>query len=357
MKRIILLLSFLFVSLIGYTQNQDCVTASQICSNANVAAVNKGKGSVTDLNATNDGCLLTNENQSSWFKLKVFAGGTLTFTINPNANADDYDFAVWGPVAACPPSGAPTRCSYACHGNVIRCGLGSAGANTGLRTTSVDVSEGTSGDGFVKELTVTAGQTYLLLVDNFTSSNNGFTLNFGGTATLGCAVLPVDIISFAGKKIENYIRVQWYTAVEDNLDKFVLERYSDSGWIPTTEIKPKGNNSFYSYQDDSATKGTNIYRLKSIDMDGSYKYYNRILTVDYDQKGQLYVTQDTQGRYIEMDTRDYPSDPINISIYDMLGKEVYKATLQEDKKVDISGLSPGTYTLVASEQSFLITKR
>ena len=39
--------------------------------------------------------------------------------------------------------------------------------------------------GNMNVLNVTAGQCYALLIDNFTSSNNGFSFSFGGTAVIG----------------------------------------------------------------------------------------------------------------------------------------------------------------------------
>ena len=61
----------------------------------------------------------------------------------------------------------------------------------------VETREDTGGDAYVSPLTVNAGQGYWLLVDNYAVSNEGFTLNWGGSGApfLDCTALPDCTVS------------------------------------------------------------------------------------------------------------------------------------------------------------------
>lgn len=162
--------------LFGHAQaNNDCRDTRDrlVCGNQNFSDNSDGPGRPDFQSSANDrGCLVSDENQSAWYQIKIQTSGTLTFVIDPNAN-DDYDFAVYGPNVTCDALGSPLRCSYA---------LGNG--NTGLSLSATDVSENAGGDGFVRYMDVLAGQTYFIIVDNFSTSNNGFAFQWGGTAVL-----------------------------------------------------------------------------------------------------------------------------------------------------------------------------
>ncbi|MCX6295466.1 MAG: hypothetical protein NTX97_05275 [Bacteroidetes bacterium] len=137
----------------------DCAGGITICSNATFIGSSSGGGNYSDFNASNTDCLDPPEHQTSWYYFSSTSNGNIGFTITPALTSDDYDWAIWGPMATvtCPPSAAPIRCSAA-DGN-------SKPANiTGLKTGAGDNSEGPSGDGWVESLNVLAGQVYVLVI-------------------------------------------------------------------------------------------------------------------------------------------------------------------------------------------------
>jgi gliding motility-associated-like protein len=159
--------------------NNDCRqvfnTNRLICGTASFTDNSNGTGQVNEFNATdfpnnNRGCLLSGERQSAWYAFQVGTSGTITFTIIPNNMSNDYDFAVWGPfnnsgaVSLCQNLGTPIRCNYS----------GTSGL-TGLNSTSTQASVGAGGSPFSSAINATAGQLYILMVDNFSTSNSGFT--------------------------------------------------------------------------------------------------------------------------------------------------------------------------------------
>jgi len=177
MKKL-LLLTVLFLSQLAFSQS-DCVTAIPVCGNSGISYTPTGPGETEEILG---GCLTDNENFSVWYKFTIETAGTLTFVITPASSAD-YDWAVYGPNKTCDDLGTPVRCSFS----------GGTGP-TGLNMTSLDTSEaagtdnlGNTSDRFVKYMDVLPGETYYLIVDNFSNNTSGFSLTWGGTATLSSA--------------------------------------------------------------------------------------------------------------------------------------------------------------------------
>lgn len=175
MKRIILL--FAIIASVWSFGQSDCSSSLAVCGNSDISYTPTGHGEVTeDLG----GCLTSDEHFSVWYSFTAGTNGTITFVITPNAAGTDYDWAVYGPNVNCNSLGTPIRCSYASIAN------SGPGGTTGLNDTATDTTEGAGqgADGFCQQLTVTAGETYYLVVDNFSVNANGFSLTWGGTASL-----------------------------------------------------------------------------------------------------------------------------------------------------------------------------
>jgi gliding motility-associated-like protein len=115
------------------------------------------------------------ESQSLWLTIPIQADGTFGFTISPNTPGDDYDFALFGPNVDCNGLGPSIRCSYASP---------SASGDTGMSASASDASEDSGGDGFVSQLNARAGETYVLLIDNFSNNNQGFAIEWNGGAVI-----------------------------------------------------------------------------------------------------------------------------------------------------------------------------
>jgi len=119
------------------------------------------------------------ETNSAWYVFSFSNPGTFTFVINPSNPDDDIDFVVYRL-----PNGVGN-----CNGKILqRCEASQCPPNwtTGLNTTANDVNEdggcASGQDNFLRQLTVLAGETYALGINNFTSTGNGFNIAFGGTA-------------------------------------------------------------------------------------------------------------------------------------------------------------------------------
>lgn len=183
MPRVILLttiLVFSYCRLAVAQSPQDCIGAIPVCSNFYNEPTGYGDfGDIDDLFNIN-GCLINGENNSVWYIFTVSNSGTLEMELVPAAGGDDYDFAIYDLSSA--------SCQDIVDGNLppIRCNFSATpGAPTGMRAGFTSTSAGVSGDAFLAPMNVTANETYVLLVDNYTNSSLGYTLDFsGGTANI-----------------------------------------------------------------------------------------------------------------------------------------------------------------------------
>ena len=156
---------------------QDCVTGSVLCDKSPfVVQAFTGAGADPDEGAGT--CLgpggSLSENQSTWFKWTAANDGSLTFTITPLLVSDDLDFAVFE---------IPN--TETCELELLRCMATSCAGPTGLNLTSTDLEEDwnceAGEDGFVRFIDMVEGNSYALLINNFTSSGVGFGIEWGGT--------------------------------------------------------------------------------------------------------------------------------------------------------------------------------
>jgi subtilisin-like proprotein convertase family protein len=273
--------------------SEDCYGGATVCSDETITGNALGDGNYNDLNASNDGCL-SGENESSWYFFSAETDGTYAFMIETDV---DYDFAVWGPMAdiQCPPDAAPIRCSYS----------GTLG-DTGLQAGAGDNSEDAGGDAVVNPITATAGDSFILVIDNYTADGSTFDLvwTLTGGATLDCTLLPIELVSFEGEIINRTNVLQWQSLTELNNDYYILERSTDGqNWEEITRIQGAGQSTElrdYSYSDVDFEETINYYRLSQVDFDGKR----------------------THLKTISLDNRNGATGKLLVKVINLMGEEV-----------------------------------
>jgi gliding motility-associated-like protein len=160
-----------------------CATATNICDKSNI--------SVPDLtgftaSGVQPACFGAAVRKDVWVQFTVGVTGTLEFMGTPIA-ADEYDWALYNVTSGC--LGTLVSCNYNyATGGPMSCGTpGAPFGMLAVTTGQLCPAE------FNAPITVTAGQTYALLIDNFSQTNNGFDLQWGGTFQMGtAAIFTVD---------------------------------------------------------------------------------------------------------------------------------------------------------------------
>ncbi|MBZ0199094.1 MAG: S8 family serine peptidase [Ignavibacteriaceae bacterium] len=90
--------------------------------------------------------------------------------------------------------------------------------------------------------------------------------------------IPVELTSFTASTDQNNVVLNWSTATETNNRGFSIERKSTKdAWNEVEFVNGAGtstNPAQYSYIDKDMNVGKYTYRLKQVDMDGTYEYTN-----------------------------------------------------------------------------------
>lgn len=283
------------------TDNNDCEQNTPVCNNLPFNGTSNGPG----LTSSCTGCVVS-ENYSSWYHIRTQTAGSLALTITPTNGTDDYDFALFQS-SNCAALGAPVRCSYAA-GN----------AATGMANGWGDFSEDVTGNSWVEDINpVAAGTDFYLLVNDWSGTGGGYTLNWSSsTASLDCSVLPVELLDFVGRPYDGYIELNWNVATELSLNQYEIEKLINGEWQKILERQPEGSNSFYAITDIFPKRGANIYRLKSVDLNGEYSY-SKTISVNYEKEMfDIVVTPDK----VTIDATDIVIE--SIELFNVLGQEI-----------------------------------
>lgn len=162
---------------------QNCDGAISVCSQTYTQASSyTGSGSLQELSNT---CLLGDETNSVWYTFTAQSSGTFGFSL---ATVKDYDFALYNITSigcAGVPAATPVRCNFS--GTDGNTGMDIATAATELPASSI-TSTGSPISPGISDMV--AGQTYVLIIDNWSADANGYTLTFTGTASITDATPP-----------------------------------------------------------------------------------------------------------------------------------------------------------------------
>ncbi|WP_188931801.1 T9SS type A sorting domain-containing protein [Dyadobacter endophyticus] len=169
-------------------------------------------------------------------------------------------------------------------------------------------------------------------------------------STTSESAMPVTLTYFKAAKEGGIANLAWATAEEVNNKGFEIQRSADArNWniIGFVENQTEGGNSkgalSYDFKDASPMTGTNYYRLKQIDLDGTYMYSSAVALRFDVVKGALsvYPNPVVNGRL----SLNLPhSGSYKASIYNVAGVEVMQAN-QSGDSLDIRNLRAGLYVV------------
>lgn len=189
----LLLLTFLFLSGSAFAQvptNQDCLAAIPICQNVYSTTISySGEGNYPNEINSGSSCLGSGELNDVWYTFTVQQSGNLNFLITPNNSADDYDWAVYNLTN--------NNCSdiFTNPGLEVSCNFSGTSGTTGPNGGSSMNSQNAAGTPYNQVIPVIVGQTYVVNVSNFSSTQNGYTIDFSASTAVIFDQIPPQILS------------------------------------------------------------------------------------------------------------------------------------------------------------------
>ncbi len=169
--------------------------------------------------------------------------------------------------------------------------------------------------------------------------------------------LPVELTSFVGVTAGRDVLLTWTTASERSNAGFEIERTSDGGGSGQVlgfvgGVGQSDRPVTYSYRISNVEPGLHVYRLKQIDLDGTFEYVGST---------EVYVTPD---RYGLLSVYPNPFNPVakvvyalpaesrvRLSLFDVTGREVaglfdgLRAAGIYSERLQASGLASGLYVI------------
>lgn len=185
------------------------------------------------------------------------------------------------------------------------------------------------------------------------------------------APLPVELSSFSSVINRNNVKLNWSTASEINNSGFDIERKNTNSieWTKIGNVIGNGTTNEvmnYSFSDLKLHSGTYNYRLKQIDYNGNYEYFNLSNEVNIGTPSGFYVSQNYPNPFNPTTRIDYdlPEDGfVNIVLYNAVGKEVsvitneFKPAGFHTLQINGSELSSGIYFYRITSGDFTATKK
>ncbi len=194
------------------------------------------------------------------------------------------------------------------------------------------------------------------------STDNIEQVNVSGLNYNGCdnyfgfvPPLPVELSHFSAAEKDCNVIVEWTAEIEDNLSHYELEYSENQSEFKTKakfEAESAHRQNSYQYTDD-ATGKINYYRLKIVDLDGSFEY-SKVLTVDLNCKNKnglsVYPNPVKGGSPLQVRLLTEDTEA-TLMITNVFGKVVRNITLSTEIglnliKLDVSDLPNGAYFIL-----------
>ena len=216
-----------------------------------------------------------------------------------------------------------------------------------------------------------SGGLYTLTNTSFISSFSPFIVGNYNSVT---GLLPVELISFTAITFSKNVKLNWVTATETNNSGFEILRSSqNNNWVKVGYMTGNGTKTTptsYSFDDRKLNTGKYNYRLKQIDYNGNFEYFNLTGQIEIGVPNKFDISQNYPNPFNPTTKIDFdlPYDSkVSMKLYDISGREVM-TLLNETKAagyytVQMNGndLSSGMYfyriNAEGNGQNYIMTKK
>jgi hypothetical protein len=212
---------------------------------------------------------------------------------------------------------------------------------------------------WTQEALTSIGNVVTIMFDYRSSDNTlvAATHGRGSFSTVITEPLPVELLTFTSTVSDKNVMLNWSTGSEINNSGFEVQRktgnadWTKIGFVNGNGTSNKQNN--YSYSDNNLQSGKYKYRLKQLDYNGNFEYYNLANEISIGVPSTFAFKQNYPNPF-NPSTKIEFNLPVNgnvtLKIYDVTGKEVARLINNEFRNagnyfVDFNGssLASGVY--------------
>jgi hypothetical protein len=167
------------------------------------------------------------------------------------------------------------------------------------------------------------GQVYFYYATNAVNDNDQTDGDTPRNGVSSSVPLPIDLLSFGVEREDHYLQFEWTTQTEKNADRFEIESSADGRQFQVLDSENATGNSdkpqqyvikiFKELQDT-------YFRLKMIDLDGSFRYSEIIFSKPEAVLPKLHMS----NHAISV---TFPEDvTVMVDIYDLMGRAILHDT-------------------------------
>ena len=227
----------------------------------------------------------------------------------------------------------------------------------------------TTGDNYLDNVeqvvvdTVNKGDTYTIQITNKGTLTNGSQAYSLIISQPEDTALPLKLLSFTATLINDKVNLNWATTNEVSTNSFIVETSVDgTNWsdIATEAAKNNKSTNQYSLSDILPQDGTNYYRLKMVDADGSFTY-SQVQSVQLISKIEIFSLAPNPAESQTTLLFDNDIKQASVTVFNILGRVVAtkQVNLQGNKscQIETALLPSGVYIIRVNSNNGTSTKK
>lgn len=192
--------------------------------------------------------------------------------------------------------------------------------------------------------------------DTFQPGPNELPINFVADPFCFESTFPITLNYFQATLLPHLsVQLDWETETELNNDHFIVERSADGALFePILRVAGSGNASSatrYQTLDQQPFSGRSWYRLKQVDYDGTYTYYQKVevyLKPGVEARVQLYNSPNPANEEVNLRILSSQNLPVRFRLFDTTGKLAIEKgweilSGENTYYINVEGLKPGIY--------------
>jgi len=183
-------------------------------------------------------------------------------------------------------------------------------------------------------------------------------------------IVPVELAGFSASVKENDVILNWQTATELNNSGFDIERLrANEAWEKIGFVNGNGTSAEthnYTFEDNDVSAGIYSYRIKQIDYNGTFEYFELNQVIEISSPRNFSLLQNYPNPFNPSTTIKYivsQKSFVTITIFNTIGEEIL-TLLNEEKEAgsyevnfDAAGFTSGIYYYKLQTDDFVQTKK